>query len=207
MAKAISKDDDRKPSDMADNIKADNPSGKTDTSLNTTIPFGYSYRNFKAHLCLWIVTVIGVGADLLSKSWAVARLGNPEEGNPQQIDIIQGYVRFVTVCNPAAVGGAAAGKTTLLVGASVVAIIMLLWFFAVSRSNQLGCHIGLGMLLAGVLGNLHDRVFNDGKVVDFIEVNLHFWPADPWPTFNIADVLLTVGVGILMIFMLRKNNA
>ena len=207
MAKAISKDDDRKPSDITGNISTDNSPDKTGTSLKTPVSFGYSYRNFKAHLCLWLITVLGVGADLLSKSWAVERLGNPEKGNLQHIDIIEGYVRFITVFNPGAVGGAAAGKTTLLVGASVVAIIMLLWFFAVSRSNQLGCHIGLGMLLAGALGNLYDRVFNDGKVVDFIEVNLHFWPADPWPTFNIADVLLTVGVGILMIFVLRKSNA
>jgi len=177
-----------------------------DTSPNTTVSFGYSYRNFKAHLCLWIVTVLGVAADLLSKSWAVERLGNPEKGNLQHIDIIEGYVRFITVFNPGAVGGAAAGKTTLLVGASVVAIIMLLWFFAVSRSNQFGCHIGLGMLLAGAMGNLYDRVFNDGKVVDFIEVNLHFRPFNPWPTFNIADVLLTVGVGVLMIFMLRQGK-
>ena len=207
MAKTISKDDDRKSSDAANNISTDNRSGKTDTSLNTTDSFGYSYRNLKAHLCLWLITVLGAGADLLSKSWALERLGSPEQGNLQHIDIIEGYVRFITVFNTGAVGGAAAGKTTLLIGASVVAIIMLLWFFAVSRSNQFGCHIGLGMLLAGALGNLYDRVFNDGKVVDFIEVNLHFWPADPWPTFNIADVLLTVGVGILMIFMLRQNNA
>jgi len=207
MANIISKDDDRKPSDTADNISTDNRSDKTDTSLNTTVSFGYSYRNFKAHLCLWLITVLGAGADLLSKSWAIERLGSPEQGNLQHIDIIEGYVRFITVFNTGAVGGAAAGKTTLLIGASVVAIIMLLWFFAVSRSNQLGCHIGLGMLLAGALGNLYDRVFNDGKVIDFIEVNLHFWPANPWPTFNIADILLTVGVGILMIFMLRQDKA
>ena len=207
MAKAINKDHNQKPSDITGNISTDNSPGKTDTSLNTTVSFGYSYRNFKAHLCLWTVTVLGTGADLLSKSWAIERLGNPEKGNLQHIDIIEGYVRFITVFNPGAVGGAAAGKTTLLVGASVVAIIMLLWFFAVSRSNQLGCHIGLGMLLAGAMGNLYDRMFNDGKVIDFIEVNLHFWPADPWPTFNIADILLTVGVGTLMFFILRQGNA
>ncbi|MCK4627647.1 MAG: signal peptidase II [Sedimentisphaerales bacterium] len=200
MAKISSKDNDQKPSHITNNISTDNPSNKT-------IPFGYSYRNLKAHLCLWLITMLGVAADLLSKSWAVERLGNPEKVDPQHIDIIEGYVRFIIVFNPGAVGGVGAGKTALLVGASVVAIIMLLWFFAVSRSNQLGCHIGLGMLLAGAMGNLYDRLFNNGKVIDFIDVNLHFWPFNPWPTFNIADVLLTVGVGILMIFMLRKTNA
>ena len=62
------------------------------------------------------------------------------------------------------------------------------------------------MLLAGALGNIHDRLFNNGQVVDFIEVNLHFWPANPWPTFNIADVLLCVGVAILVINLLFKSE-
>ena len=207
MAKISSKDDDRKPSHTTNDISADNSSNKTDTSTNKIIPFEYSYRNLKAHLCLWIVTVLGVGADLLSKSWVIERLGKPGQETPQHIDIIEGYVRFITVFNDGAVGGAAAGKTTLLIVASVVAIIMLLGFFAVSQSNQLGCHIGLGMLLAGAIGNLYDRLFNNGNVIDFIDVNLHFRPFNPWPTFNIADVLLTVGVGILMIFMLRRDKA
>jgi lipoprotein signal peptidase len=41
--------------------------------------------------------------------------------------------------------------------------------------------------------------------VDFIEINLHFWPANPWPTFNIADIFLTVGVATLVLSLLLKN--
>ena len=64
----------------------------------------------------------------------------------------------------------------------------------------------LASLMGGALGNMHNRVFNDGKVIDFIEVNLHFPPANPWPTFNLADVLLTVGVAVLLVNLLVRKK-
>jgi len=162
--------------------------------------------NLMSHIRLWPITIIGLLADLLSKSWALERLGHPGVDIPQPLDIIDGYVRFITVFNRGAVGGVAAGKTTFLLVVSVVAVIFLLWLFVTSRSDQRLWHISIGMLLAGALGNIHDRLFNNGQVVDFIEVNLHFWPANPWPTFNIADVLLCVGVAILIIKLLFKSE-
>ena len=57
-------------------------------------------------------------------------------------------------------------------------------------------HVALGFLAAGVSGNLYDRVFNDGSVRDFIDVYYHSFH---WPTFNVADILLCVGAGLLLI--------
>ena len=62
------------------------------------------------------------------------------------------------------------------------------------------------MLFAGAVGNLYNRIFNDGEVIDFIVVDLHFWPANPWPTFNIADALLCVGVALLLISFYRTQK-
>jgi len=172
---------------------------------NQKAPAKYAYRSLNAHLRLWLTMAAGLAADLLSKTWAVEHLGNPQQVYPQPLTIIDGYVRFITVFNTGAVAGMAAGKTTLLLIASVVAIIFLLWLFAASRPDQQLSHLALGMLLAGAMGNMCDRLFNSGKVVDFIEINLHFWPANPWPTFNIADIFLTVGVATLVLSLLLKN--
>ena len=57
--------------------------------------------------------------------------------------------------------------------------------------------IGLGLVMGGAIGNLIDRI-RAGEVTDFIEVDLGFWPLDPWPIFNIADAALTTGVIILV---------
>jgi len=159
-------------------------------------------RSPGAHLRLWVTMSIGLVADLTSKSWAVHTLGDPDTGQAERLIVIKDYLVFTTVYNTGAVAGIAAGKTTFLLMVSVVALIFLFWFFATTGSKQWFVHIALGLLFAGALGNMHDRIFNHGKVVDFIEVNLHFPGADPWPTFNIADSFLCVGVGVLLVWLL-----
>ena len=59
--------------------------------------------------------------------------------------------------------------------------------------------ISLGLITAGVVGNLYDRLFNEGRVRDFIDVYRGHWH---WPAFNVADSLLCIGVGLIIIGML-----
>ncbi len=60
----------------------------------------------------------------------------------------------------------------------------------------------LALILGGALGNVIDRV-RFGYVVDFLDVYYQQWH---WPTFNIADSAITVGVAILVIVILRENK-
>ena len=57
-------------------------------------------------------------------------------------------------------------------------------------------HVALGLIAGGAIGNLIDRLLH-ARVVDFILVDLGVWPLDPWPVFNVADVVLVVGVGLI----------
>ena len=161
------------------------------------LPVDSAWHDVGSQLRLWVVAGLGLIGDLGSKSWATGFLGRPEDG--KRLSVLEDYVNLSMVHNPGAIAGTASGKTALLLGVSALAVVLLLWFFASSRSSQRGCHVGLGMVIGGALGNSYDRLFNDGCVVDFIEVNLHVWPADPWPTFNLADVLLCLGVGLLVL--------
>ena len=151
----------------------------------------------RANLILWLTMAVGLAADLATKAWALRELVHPDGITLDPIVFIQRYLRFALVLNPGAIGGIAAGQTVFLVIVSLAALVFLIVFFGTTRAQQKWHHFALGMLLAGALGNLYDRITHDGHVVDFIEVNLHFWPADPWPTFNLADVWLCVGVGLL----------
>ena len=70
-------------------------------------------------------------------------------------------------------------------------------------------HVALGFLAAGIGGNLYDRIFNDGLVRDFIDV---YYGSFHWPTFNVADICLCVGAGLLLIStfiieMLHRKHA
>ena len=157
----------------------------------------------RPHLILWITAAVGLALDLSTKKWALAALAVPDQAVAKAKIIIPDYLCFRLVQNPGAIAGFAAGRTSVLIFVSLAALVLLFWLFICSRANQWPIHLALGMLFAGALGNTCDRIFNSGKVIDFIEVNLHFPPANPWPTFNIADILLCVGVGILLLTMLR----
>ena len=92
---------------------------------------------------------------------------------------------------------------------SLVVVVMLVWMVAKGTGEKLEA-VALGMLAGGAIGNGVDRVFrvlSDGGtgVVDFIKVN-YPWGGS-WPTFNIADALLVVGVGLLIIGWARAAKA
>ncbi len=162
-----------------------------------------SLSALRAHLLLWPVFIAGFTADRLTKIWTLDRLGLP--GSGQEVVVIENYLRFSTVFNPGAVWGAFASQTAFLLAVSFVAVCFVMAIFASSPRKAWHCHLACGMILAGAMGNIYDRLFNNGFVIDFIEVNLHFWPADPWPTFNVADSLLCVGVPLLVIPMLLAD--
>jgi len=61
--------------------------------------------------------------------------------------------------------------------------------------------IALSLILAGALGNLYDRI-NYRYVIDFIEVYFRMYR---WPSFNLADSAITVGVALLALEIFRKD--
>jgi len=118
------------------------------------------------------------------------------------------------VLNPGAVFGIGAGKRAVFVLFTIGAVGFGLWVFARwTRARDWWSHAALGLILAGGLGNLYDRV-TLGCVRDFLHplagVTLPFglaWPGGDrqvWPyVSNVADALLLVGIGVLMVRLWR----
>ena len=75
-----------------------------------------------------------------------------------------------------------------------IIVIMLVTKFITLKNNELSAYmlIGLGLILAGGIGNLIDRVFR-GFVVDYIDFN----PLIKYPVFNIADICVVIGCLII----------
>src|SRR5439155_4325825 len=149
----------------------------------------------------------GLILDLWSKTTAVANL---RDGTV--VRFLPGLVHFTYTENHGAVFGFGQGQQTLFLAVSFGAIAFLIFLFLASGRSR-GYQLILGMLLAGVLGNMYDR-FNFGYVRDMI----HALPGWQWPgwfvrllpaswqppigrgldvfpwIFNVADSLLCVGV-------------
>ncbi len=147
----------------------------------------------KAHLAFWPLMAVGIALDLWSKRAVFDWL--QQQGN--SISIIDGFLRLVMALNDGAAFGLFSGKSYLLVAVSIVALMTIFVIFLFSGTERRFVHVALALFAAGVCGNLYDRIFNDGLVRDFIDVV--YWPGRHWPAFNIADSMLCIAVGLLVI--------
>jgi len=148
----------------------------------------------KAQLVFWPTIAVGIALDLWSKKAVFDWLQRQQRSN---VTIINGFLRLVTALNDGAAFGIFSGKSYLLAAVSIVALAAVFIVFLLSGAERKLVHAALGLFAAGVCGNLYDRIFNDGLVRDFIDVV--YWPGRHWPAFNIADSMLCVGVGLLII--------
>lgn len=79
--------------------------------------------------------------------------------------------------------------------ATVVSAVIAVWLWRVRNERQAVLSAGLALVLGGAIGNLIDRL-NYGYVTDFVQVWFGDWA---YPSFNVADVGITVGAGLLII--------
>lgn len=126
----------------------------------STPPERSALFDLSSHLRLWPVAVIGLALDLWSKSLAFDRLSTE-----QPLILIPNVLSFRRVVNPGAMLGLGQGWGVLFVLASVLALLFVLYLFAHSGAGRRSLHVGLGLVLAGALGNLYDRTFHIADAV------------------------------------------
>ena len=130
---------------------------------------GGAMGSVAAHLRLWILVVLGLVADLWSKNWAFAEL--KPNGDPYHF--IPGLLDFQLSLNSGALFGMGSGLVWLFISASIGALIFVLYLFASSHPKQRVVHIALGLILAGALGNLYDRVAHQYDMVTVKATDSH----------------------------------
>lgn len=163
-----------------------------------------------SYLLLAVVSSVTVFADLATKHWALRRLETPE-GIATPMELIEGKLAFVLARNRGGAWGLLQGASDairkpffLLV--SCVAIVFILSLYRRLAPTQRALKWGLPLVLGGAIGNLVDRI-RYSWVVDFIDVHIvHNGRAYHWPTFNIADIAICVGVGLMAIDMLATGK-
>ena len=140
------------------------------------------------------VAAVAYAIDVTTKVLAVQRL--PGKGT---VDLLGPWFGLHLTRNPGAAFSTGTAYTEALSGLSMIAVCVVLWV-----SRRLGSTlwaVALGMLLAGVAGNLTDRLFREpgpmrGHVVDFLRF-------PNWPIFNVADVCINVAAVLIVVQALR----
>lgn len=172
---------------MNDNQKMPNRS-----SLNKLIA-GISFPSLASHLIFWPIIIAGIWLDLWSKHATFQWLG----GEPTNTySVIDGFFSIVNRVNDGAAFSMASGQRSILVTVSIVALVIMIGIFLFGRIRQKTMIVAFALFTAGIVGNLYDRVFNHGFVRDFLD----FYVGDHhWPAFNVADSMLCIAVGLLII--------
>ena len=147
-------------------------------------------------------------ADLGSKAWAKARLEGGADGPPDRVVVIPDWVELVFARNKGGAWGilqdqSDAIRRPFFVLVALGAVVFILSLYRKLEPGQWALRWGLPLVLGGALGNLVDRVRYD-FVIDFIDV---FWKDHHWPTFNVADIAICVGVGLMALDMFASRKA
>jgi signal peptidase II len=160
-----------------------------------------------SYVFLAIVSTLTLAADVASKAWAARRL----ETYPGAIEVWRDHLTLVLARNRGGAWGLL--QTTsenvrrpffLLVSVGAIAFIMTLYRRLLPR--QLALRWGLPLVLGGALGNVLDRI-RYGQVIDFIDAHLVWSGIDHhWPTFNVADIAICVGVGLMAVDMFTSKR-
>lgn len=146
----------------------------------------------------WIVGGTVVVLDIATKVLAVQNLA------PHPIRIFGDWLTLHLVYNPGAAFGINVGEYSRWVFL-VLALVALMVLGSMVRHTKPGDYIrltALGLVCGGAVGNLIDRVRSARGVVDFIDVGIG---THRWPTFNIADMAVTVGA-IVLAFVLWQEG-
>ena len=153
-----------------------------------------------AYSRFWIVALAALGLDQLTKAWIIGRL--PFNSYPPRggIAVIPDFFYLVHVGNTGAAWSMFSGRSTGLALLALATLAAIFWW-----RRALGLRLPLpqlcfGLLCGGTVGNLIDRL-RHGHVTDFVD--LHFG-SYVYPTFNVADAAICVGVFGYIAWSLRQ---
>lgn len=145
-----------------------------------------------------LLTTLLIVADQWSKAWVIENL-KPYTSKPLVGELLKTYL----VWNDSAAFSIGFGITWIFTIISSVATLVILWLLL--KTTSFAWRLTLAILLAGVVGNLIDRLFRApgfpiGKVVDFLQIPFNF------PIFNLADVFISGSMVAVVVLIMRGKK-
>jgi len=151
-------------------------------------------RPLRLRLVFAAVALTAYALDLVSKILAVEKLQDRPD-----VEVVGELLQLHFTRNPGAAFSAGTEYTPVITCVAMVASVAVIWF--ARRLGSLGWAFALGFLLAGVVGNLTDRMFRSpgpfrGHVVDMFML-------PNWPVFNVADICINIAAALILILAFR----
>ncbi len=153
---------------------------------------------FKNIFPLIIVAIPSLALDIITKR--MVQFNIPKGSG---ITVIDGFFNLRHDRNTGAAFGILSDQRTLLVIITIAALLFIvIYSFRFSHSRWM--QVSLGFLLGGAVGNFIDRIYL-GEVVDFLQFGIESKRLY-WPTFNVADISVCIGAGMLIVYLFKVQN-
>lgn len=146
----------------------------------------------------FIIIILGIVLDRLTKIWALKKLTEVTE-----INIINNFFGFQYLENRGAAWGIFQNKLFFLCAITLILVFGMLFYFIKYKPKSKILRISLSLIIAGALGNLFDRI-SYKYVVDFILV--HYKNVYYFPTFNVADICVVIGTFLMAIYTIKEGK-
>jgi signal peptidase II len=145
----------------------------------------------------WVFAAVAAtlyAVDVTTKIVAIDRLSGRDD-----VRVVGDVLQLHLTRNPGAAFSTGTQYTVVLTCIAMVAVLVVLWLSR--RLGNVVWAVALGFLLAGVAGNLTDRMLRDpgpfrGHVIDFLML-------PNWPVFNVADICINVAAGLILVQAFR----
>ena len=171
-------------------------------SPSPAVPPATGVRRLAAYRMFWAFALVVFVLDQLTKLAISARLPFGTYGEPGAVRIVPNFFYLVHVGNTGAAWSMFSGRSILLaVLAAATLAAIFFWRHALGLRDRIA-QISFGLLCGGITGNLVDRLVH-GHVIDFLD--FHFG-SYIYPTFNVADAGICIGVGLYLIYSLRQPD-
>ena len=116
----------------------------------------------------------------------------------QSKEFINGFIELVYIHNRGGAWGFMSGKTWFLLLFTSIILVGCIVFMYINRNKNRLLLWSILFIISGGIGNLIDRIFRDGNVVDFLQFD--FWKS--FPIFNVADISVVFGVGLFILYFI-----
>ena len=161
-------------------------------------------QNLKKNAWQNVMLLIYVAVPVLILDWGTKWLVQKHIAQgTETIPVISGFFNLRHDRNDGAAFGVLGGHRFLLILITIVALIFIFSYYLRFRESR-WMQVSLGFLLGGAVGNFIDRLYL-GEVIDFLQFGI-VSQGLYWPTFNVADISVCIGAGMLIVYLFRNRD-
>lgn len=156
-------------------------------------------KSTKNTLIAVFVFVIILGLDIITKALVVKYISIYE-----RVDVLGSFLQLTLIYNQGGIFGILQGYQQFFLIVSIIVFLLLIAYYILEKNKTLIFTISMGLICAGAIGNILDRISGKPGVVDFIYIGDD--AVFRWPAFNVADSSIVIGATLLILHQIIEEK-